>query len=140
MANPIKFINHSEHSIKAVNDWPNYQQSVTSIHDKLHAGQLTATGWIADPFEHNSTLLLELNWLVEEIKEQADVLIVIGIGGSYNGTRALEQALSPYFNETKMKIYYAGHQLSGAYMEQLLRLLQNKKPFLYVVSKSVATL
>lgn len=140
MANPIKLINHCEHSTDNANNWLIYQRTVTSIHDKLHAGQVPATGWLSDPFEHNSTLLLELNWLVEEIKAQADVLIVIGIGGSYNGTRALEQALSPYFNETEMEIYYAGHQLSGAYMERLLQVLQKKNPFLYVVSKSGATL
>lgn len=140
MANPINLINHSEHSLKAANNWLIYQQNVTSIHDNLHADQVSATGWLADPFEQNHALLLEINWLVEEIKERADVLIVIGIGGSYNGTRALEQALSPYFNETKMDIYYAGHHLSGAYMERLLQVLQKKNPFLYVVSKSGATL
>ena len=102
--------------------------------------RMCRNGWLQDPLEKNSSVLFELNWLVEEIKTQADTLIVIGVGGSYNGTKALEQALSPYFKRSDIEIIYAGNQLSGAYMEQFLHYIQHKNPYVYVVSKSGTTL
>lgn len=117
-----------------------YQPFVTAIHDKLHEKDVPGTGWLQDPFEQNSSILFELNWLAEEIRAHADTLIVIGVGGSYNGTKALEQALSPYFKQADIKIIYAGHQLSGAYLEQLLQQIEHKNPYIYVVSKSGTTL
>ena len=140
MSNPINLTNHCSVTEATDNTWPVYQPFVTAIHDKIHEKDVPGTGWIQDPLEQNSSVIFELNWLAEEIKGQADTLIVIGVGGSYNGTKALEQALSPYFKRTEIEIIYAGHQLSGAYLEQLLQHLEHKNPYIYVVSKSGTTL
>lgn len=140
MINPIKLTNHHSGTRATEDNWPVYQPLVTAIHDKLHEKDVPGTGWLQDPLEQNSSVLFELNWLVEEIKAQADTLIVIGVGGSYNGTKALEQALSPYFKQSDIEIIYAGNQLSGAYMEQFLHYIQDKSPYVYVVSKSGTTL
>ena len=140
MINPIKLTNHRSLAEATEDNWSVYQPFVTAIHDKLHEKEVPGTGWLQNPLEQNSTVLFELNWLVEEIKAQADTLIVIGVGGSYNGTKALEQALSPYFKQSDIEIIYAGHQLSGAYMEQFLHHIQHKNPYVYVVSKSGTTL
>ena len=140
MINPIKLTNHRSVTGTTEDNWPVYQPFVTAIHDRLHEKDVPGTGWLQDPLEKNSSVLFELNWLVEEIKTQADTLIVIGVGGSYNGTKALEQALSPYFKRSDIEIIYAGNQLSGAYMEQFLHYIQHKNPYVYVVSKSGTTL
>ena len=135
----MKLINHRSAGA-AYDNGAVYQPFVTAIHDKLHENDVPGTGWLQDPFEQNSSVLFELNWLAEEIRAQADTLIVIGVGGSYNGTKALEQALSPYFKQADIEIIYAGHQLSGAYLEQLLQHIEHKNPYIYVVSKSGTTL
>ncbi|WP_341322778.1 glucose-6-phosphate isomerase [Solibacillus sp. FSL H8-0523] len=140
MINPINLKNHRSVTGATDANWPVYQPLVTAIHDKLHEHNVPGTGWLQDPLEQNSSVLFELNWLVEEIQAQADTLIVIGVGGSYNGTKAVQQALTPYFKESDIEIIYAGHNLSGAYMEQLLQHLQHKNPYVYVVSKSGTTL
>lgn len=75
-----------------------------------------------------------------EIKENADVLIVIGIGGSYLGAQAVIEALSPYFNRCKPEIIYLGTNLSSDYMYDLIDYVKNKNVYVNVISKSGDTL
>ena len=104
-------------------------------------------GWremLADP---NDALLEKIDRLARGIREDADVFIVCGIGGSYLGARAVIEALTPFFPTGKTEIVYAGNQMSGRYLEGLIAYLSEKKPdgtsksvYLNVISKSGTTL
>lgn len=105
-------------------------------------------GWrdlVADP---NDAVLSKIDALAEKIREDADVFIVCGIGGSYLGARAVIDALSPAFPvEDDVEVLYAGHQISGSYLEQLIQYLEKSKAdgssksvYLNVISKSGTTL
>ncbi|MDR2979975.1 MAG: glucose-6-phosphate isomerase [Bacteroidales bacterium] len=91
-------------------------------------------------------------FLPQRIKEEADrlasiseVVVVIGIGGSYLGARAVIEMLSPYFPESKLphenhpQILFAGHNLSEDYLFDLLKVLDQKEYSLIVISKSGTT-
>jgi glucose-6-phosphate isomerase len=73
------------------------------------------------------------------LKSQIDALVVIGIGGSYLGAKAAMDALQPYFNKGGVEVIFAGHHLSGAYLEELLTYLKDKKYAINVISKSGTT-
>lgn len=83
----------------------------------------------------------------EQIREDADIFIVCGIGGSYAGAVAVIEALNPVFKKNGPEILYAGHHIGGRYMEELLAYLQEphedgtaKSVYLNVISKSGNTL
>lgn len=76
----------------------------------------------------------------QKIKDVADIFIVIGIGGSYLGSQAVIEALSPYFNRSKPEIIYLGTSLSSDYMYDLINFVKNKNVYVNVISKSGNTL
>lgn len=97
-------------------------------------------GWqdlLASPDE---ALLHEIETVAAEIRERADVLLCIGIGGSYLGAKAFIDALSPYYNRSGPEVLFAGHQMSGAYLRDLLAYLEGKSVYVNVISKSGTTL
>ncbi len=101
-----------------------------------------ATGW-RDLLTHPDYALLDdIAETARHIRNEADMLICIGIGGSYLGAEAVIQALSPTFRgraETP-EIFFAGHHMSSAYLHDLLEYAQGKSVFVNVISKSGRTL
>ena len=89
-----------------------------------------------------NALLAELESTAAEIRERADVLVCIGIGGSYLGAQAVIAALTPHLTrpEGSPEILFAGHHLSGSYHQELLRYLEGKSVYVNVISKSGTTL
>ena len=76
----------------------------------------------------------------EKIRKDSEVLVVIGIGGSYLGAKAIIEALSPYFKKEKdLEVIFAGHNLSSTYAAELLAYLENKEFSINVISKSGTT-
>jgi glucose-6-phosphate isomerase len=65
----------------------------------------------------------QIKQLAARVGQDADVFIVCGIGGSYLGSRAVIDALNGLIPEEKPEIIYAGHQISGRYLEQLIEYL-----------------
>ena len=116
-------------------------------------------GWrdvLASP---NDALLEEISLQGKEIRERADVLVCVGIGGSYLGADAVIKALSPYFRAAKdevveeaslfepgastgktPEVLFAGHHLSGKYLTDLLDYLEGKSVYVNMISKSGTTL
>ncbi|NGP86928.1 glucose-6-phosphate isomerase [Fodinibius halophilus] len=104
-------------------------------------------GWrdlLSDP---NDAILEQLHSLATAIREEADIFIVCGIGGSYLGARAVIDALSSFFGNKGPEIIYAGHHMSGQYLEELLEYLAEPKAdgkpksvYCNVISKSGTTL
>lgn len=85
--------------------------------------------------------LFSIQLVADEINQKAQVLIVIGVGGSFLGARAVIDALTPYFRtENDIEILYAGNNMSGAYLKQLLTYLEGKEVYVNVISKSGSTM
>ncbi|MCG2589486.1 glucose-6-phosphate isomerase [Rhodohalobacter sulfatireducens] len=104
-------------------------------------------GWQRILKEPNDAELEELTSHAERIREDADIFIVCGIGGSYTGAMAVIKALNPYFKNNGPEILYAGHHMSGKYLKQLMEYLQTPKEdgelksvYLNGISKSGSTL
>ena len=97
-------------------------------------------GWIDRPVDYDKDEFERIKKAATRIRENSDVLVSIGIGGSYLGIKAVDVACDSYFNsERKTKIIYAGHQLSGEYLVELLDYLKDKDYSLNVISKSGTT-
>ncbi|WKY48603.1 glucose-6-phosphate isomerase [Eubacteriaceae bacterium ES3] len=103
-------------------------------------------GWIDYPVSYDQKEFDRIKVAAEKIKTTCDALIVVGIGGSYLGAKAMISALtSPFYNELPReirkapKIYFAGQNISGKYLEDLLKLLENESVCVSVISKSGTT-
>ena len=81
-------------------------------------------GWIKYPYEYDKAEFARIKQAAKYIKENADVLVVIGIGGSYLGAKAVIEALRPYFKQEGVEIVFCGNSLSSTYMYELLELNQ----------------
>ncbi len=120
-----------------------YQEKVDCIHYQLHnpmADTEKYLGWIDYTDKVDTKMIDEIALIANEIQELADVLVVIGIGGSFLGAKAIQDALGSYFPVPgEVEVIYAGNQLSSTYLEQLLKYIQNKEVYLNVISKSGTT-
>jgi len=104
-------------------------------------------GWRRIMKEPNDAEIDNISSLAAEIRNDADVFIVCGIGGSYLGAKAVIESLKPIIDDEGPKIVYAGHHMSGKYLKELLKYLEkpkadgeNKSVYLNVISKSGSTL
>jgi len=82
--------------------------------------------------------LADLKDCAESLREQTDVLLVIGIGGSYLGARAVIEALKPVTTPAH-EVVYAGHNISSQYIHSLRERLAGKRVAINVISKSGTT-
>ena len=97
-------------------------------------------GWLRYPVEYDKEEYARIKKAAKKIQEESDVLVVVGIGGSYLGAKAVIEALKDYFPLNKsIEIVFAGHTLSSTYMNQLLKYLENKEFSVNVISKSGTT-
>ncbi|MED4730210.1 glucose-6-phosphate isomerase [Aneurinibacillus migulanus] len=122
---------------------------VERAHEMLHAGTGPGgeyTGWVNWPETYDSEEYARIKHVGAAIREKAEVFIVIGVGGSYLGSRAAIEMLCPSFHNEKTKsqhkaseIYFAGHHISSSYMSQLLHLVKDKEVYVNVISKSGTT-
>ncbi|MCC8173946.1 MAG: glucose-6-phosphate isomerase [Odoribacter sp.] len=99
-------------------------------------------GWLELPSRISNEELSEINKVAEELRQCTKVVVVIGIGGSYLGARAVIEALAGSFHnygEADMKVIFAGHNISEDYYTELLEYLQDKEFGICVISKSGTT-
>ena len=101
-------------------------------------------GWVNLPSSIADDDLRDIEKTCARIRKQVDAVVVIGIGGSYLGTRAVAEALSPEFlhlkaNRKNPVILYAGHNIGEDYLNELLELLNDMKYGIVVISKSGTT-
>ena len=101
------------------------------------------TGWVALPRDYDKDEFARIQAAAEKIRRQSQVLVVIGIGGSYLGARAvLELLRSPNYDLKKKDtpdIYFAGNGLSSAALAELLDLIGDRDFSVNVISKSGTT-
>lgn len=94
-------------------------------------------GWTKRP---SLEVIKKINLLSQKIKANSELLVVIGIGGSYLGSCAYHNIFKKYFNDESFEIVYAGTTLSSKYLTELVNYLENKDFTLNVISKSGTTL
>ncbi|MEK4629452.1 glucose-6-phosphate isomerase [Solibacillus sp. FSL R7-0682] len=123
-------------------EWSDYTKSVAAIHHHLEKSNSEMTGWLNSPLENNVELVNSIQQTAYKIKMLADVLVVIGVGGSFLGAKAIQDALTPYFGDCAngIEVVYVGQNMSGAYIRQLLNSLEHKEVFVNVISKSGTTM
>ncbi len=114
------------------------QAELENAKNRLWSGKEPFTGWVNLPFAYDKKELKEIFAAAEKIRKQCEVLIVIGIGGSYLGAQAAISALKTG-KESAPEIYFAGQNLSGTYHKELLEKIEGKELCLCVISKSGTT-
>ncbi len=126
-----------------------FQDIVLKNHELLHKNpddEKEFLGWINLPENYDKKEFERIKKAAEKIQSDSDILIVIGIGGSYLGARAVIESITNCFynmlpskKRKTPKIIYAGNNLSPNYMNDLLELIGEKDISLNVISKSGTT-
>ena len=99
-------------------------------------------GWVNLPSEIDESLLADIEKTAAFLRQKSEIFVVIGIGGSYLGARAVIEALQNHFAPLcgeKPLIVYAGHNMSEDYLHDLMAILDKKDYSLAVISKSGTT-
>ncbi|MBA9085854.1 glucose-6-phosphate isomerase [Fontibacillus solani] len=131
------------------NEVDNLTEYVRVAHEQLHNGTGAGSdyrGWIDLPTEYDKEEFARIQKAATKIQSDSEVLIVVGIGGSYLGARAAIEALShSFYNELPKdkrktpEIYFAGNNISSTYVNHLLDLIEGKDFSVNVISKSGTT-
>ena len=88
---------------------------------------------------YDSREFSQIKQAAAKIKDQSDVLLAIGIGGSYLGARSAIEMLKKYFGQTGVEVIFVGNQISSTYASELLDYLKDKDFSINVISKSGTT-
>jgi len=101
-------------------------------------------GWLNLPNEITDAELEEIEKAATPLRENSEILVVVGIGGSYLGSRAVNDALADNFAHLKKSssaphLLFAGHNIGEDYMHELLELLDERSYSIVVISKSGTT-
>ncbi len=122
------------------------QPQVTLAHDMLHNGTGLGSdflGWLDLPVNYDKEEFARIQAAAARIQADSDVLVVIGIGGSYLGARAAIEFLKSNNYNLKKKdtpsIFFAGNSISGTQLSELLELCEGKRVSVNVISKSGTT-
>ncbi|MFZ4399252.1 MAG: glucose-6-phosphate isomerase [Bacteroidales bacterium] len=131
----------SENEINAFQD--KIDLSYSALLNKTSKGN-EFLGWVNLPSEIDESLITQIEANAKTISSMAEIYVVIGIGGSYLGSRAVIEALSHNFAALKKDrkyplIIYAGQNISEDYMADLIEILDQKDYALCVISKSGTT-
>ena len=115
------------------------------LHNKTGPGN-DYVGWVDLPFNYDKEEFSRIKASADKIKSDSDVLIVIGIGGSYLGARAAIEMLShsfynmlPKAKRSTPEIYFVGNNISPTYISDLFELIEGKEISVNVISKSGTT-
>jgi len=112
-----------------------------TIYNKTGAGN-DFLGWVNLPSEIDEAMLADIEQTAAALRQKSDLFVVVGIGGSYLGARAVIEALQHHFaplSGEKPLVVYAGHNISEDYLSELLGILDKKDYSMAVISKSGTT-
>ncbi len=131
-------------------EWEYLEPEIARVHELIHLRRGPGheyAGWVDLPLDYDREEFKRIGEMGQEIKNLADVFIVIGIGGSYLGARsALELLQHSFYNQLppeKRKgpeVYFAGFNMSPSYLEHLLDLVGERDLAINIISKSGTTL
>ncbi|MBE6853581.1 MAG: glucose-6-phosphate isomerase [Ruminococcus sp.] len=121
---------------------PQVDTAAELLHSKKGLGN-DFLGWLDLPTNYDKEEFTRIKAAAEKIKSNSDVLIVIGIGGSYLGARAvIELIKSPFYNNLSKDtpdIYFVGNNISPSYLNQVISICKDKDFSVNVISKSGTT-
>ena len=113
-----------------------YKEKVSQIHEDLHKRTNDVqdfVGWLDLPSKYNKKEFTKIKKVAKKIKKESDILVVIGIGGSYLGARAVIEALTSSFDNMidikKRKfpqVIYVGNNLSSNYINEFIEYIGDK--------------
>ncbi len=117
-------------------------EAAKTLHDKTGLGS-DFLGWLDLPTNYDKEEFARIKAAAKKIQGHSDILIVIGIGGSYLGARAaIELLKSPFYNSMKKDtpdIYYVGNNINPTYLNEVLSICEGKDISVNVISKSGTT-
>jgi len=119
------------------------KQHLDALHNKTGAGN-DFVGWVNLPSGISKDEIVEIEETANELRKKIDVIVVIGIGGSYLGAKAITSALEHNFVHLQDKndashILFAGQNIGEDYHSELLEILEEKSYAIIVISKSGTT-
>ncbi len=117
------------------------EQAFQKTREKTGAGN-DFLGWANLPHEIGGNFLQDVRQTAEMLRDKSDVIVSVGIGGSYLGAKATIEALQGPFGghgENDVPVVFAGQNISSWYMHDLLKLLEGKDMSIIVISKSGTT-
>lgn len=124
------------------------QSQVTAAHEMLRNGTGAGSdyiGWVDLPTNYDKEEFARIKEAAKKIQSDSEVLVVIGIGGSYLGARAaidfLNHTFYNYMNreEKKTQIFFAGNSISSTYLADLIEVIGDRDFSVNVISKSGTT-
>ncbi|MBL0389254.1 glucose-6-phosphate isomerase [Tumebacillus sp. ITR2] len=146
-------MSHFQLDTKAADKWLNegeqtdWALEVKRAHETVHNGTGRGSdflGWV-EPLDVDGEIVQNVLAAAKRIRANSDVLLVIGIGGSYAGARAgIEMLTHAFRNQFAAErqgpeVYFIGHNLSATYITQLFQLIEGKDVSVNVISKSGTT-
>ena len=133
----------SEHEVEYLSEYAKLAH--TQLHEKTGVGN-DFLGWIDLPVDYDKEEFARIKQAAEKIKEDSDVLLVIGIGGSYLGARAaIEMINHSFYNELSKEqrktpqVIFVGNNISSTYMRDVMDVIDGKDFSINVISKSGTT-
>ncbi|MFD0961210.1 glucose-6-phosphate isomerase [Paenibacillus chungangensis] len=149
MSKTVQFDYSKALSFVGQHEVDNLTEQVRLAHEQLHNGTGAGSdylGWIDLPNNYDKEEFARIKEAAARIQSDSEVLIVIGIGGSYLGARAAIEMLSNSFYNLQDKaqrgtpqVLFAGNNISSTYVKHLLQLLEGKDWSINVISKSGTT-
>ena len=133
--NALKFVSEKE-----INEYDKKAtEALKNLIEKKGKGN-DFVGWVNYPMEIQENELDDINDVVQKIRANSKTLVVIGIGGSYLGAKALIELLTPYYPNKDFNVVFLGKDMSSSYLYETLEYLKSVDFSVNVISKSGKTL
>lgn len=123
-------------------DYAAIKKEIIEAHHLLRSKQGAGNdflGWLDLPVEYSKEEVSKIQKAALKIQNQSQILLAIGIGGSYLGARAAIEMLKKYFNNKGVEVIFVGNQISSTYVAELIEYLEGKDFSINVISKSGTT-
>ena len=131
----------TDHILKEV-DFASYEERVKQINqsiDNRTGAGADFLGWAKYPETYDKAEFQRILDAAKRIRENFDILVVTGIGGSYLGARAAIEAINGFYGDKKVEIIYFGQTVAASYVAQVMQYLEGKRFAVNVISKSGTT-
>ncbi|MEE1003212.1 MAG: glucose-6-phosphate isomerase [Acutalibacteraceae bacterium] len=143
---PIKLNTKFASAFIGDDEYKAISSQVSAAHELLNSRKGPGNdflGWVDLPVDYDKEEFARIKKAAEKIKSDSDILVVIGIGGSYLGARAAIEFLKSHYYNNKKKdtpdIYFAGNSISSTALAELLEICDGKDVSVNVISKSGTT-
>ena len=119
-----------------------YQETVNAIDETLRNGTCKGNdfiGWLNWANDYDKEEFVRIKEVAAKVRENTEVFVVCGIGGSYLGARAAIEMMNGLYGDNKPEIIYMGNTFSSTYISQVMNYIKDKEVTVNVISKSGTT-